>query len=98
MSNPVRRRPVLGTVAALALLTTRRAQDPVLCAQLVVTEFNESGSSMAGQKAELMVRDDKLDPGEAATGTLELIEKDRMGLIVGSLSASVQLAVNNVTR
>ena len=51
-----------------------------------------------GRKAELLVRDDKLDPGEAATRTLELIEKDGVRMIVGSLSASVQLAVNNVTR
>ncbi len=32
------------------------------------------------------MRDDKLDPGEAATRTLELIEKDRCDCIVGSLS------------
>ena len=51
-----------------------------------------------GQKAELLVRDDKLDPGEAATRTLELIEKDGAADDRGSLSASVQLAVNSVTR
>ena len=73
------------------------AQDQVRCAQLAVAEFNEGGG-LDGQKAELLVRDDKLDPGEAATRTLELVEKDGVRLIVGSLSASVQLAVNNVTR
>ena len=73
------------------------AQDQVRCAQLAVAEFNEAGG-LNGQKAELLVRDDKLDPGEAATRTLELIEKDGVRMIVGSLSASVQLAVNNVTR
>ena len=76
---------------------TAEAQDQVRCAQLAVAEFNEGGG-LSGQKAELLVRDDKLDPGEAATRTLELIEKDGVRLIVGSLSASVQLAVNNVTR
>jgi branched-chain amino acid transport system substrate-binding protein len=44
------------------------------------------------------VRDDKLNPGEAATRTLELIEKEKVNFIVGSLSAAVQLAVNNVTK
>jgi len=73
------------------------AQDQVRCAQLAVAEFNEAGG-LDGRKAELLVRDDKLDPGEAATRTLELIEKDGARLIVGSLSASVQLAVNNITR
>ncbi len=82
--------PLTGPYAA-------EAQDQVRCAQLAVAEFNEGGG-LNGQKAELLVRDDKLDPGEAATRTLELIEKDGVRLIVGSLSASVQLAVNNVTR
>ncbi len=73
------------------------AQDQVRCAQLAVAEFNEAGG-LNGQKAELLVRDDKLDPGEAATRTLELIERDHVNFVVGSLSASVQLAVNNVTK
>lgn len=82
--------PLTGPYAA-------EAQDQVRCAQLAIAEFNEGGG-LAGQKAELLVRDDKLDPGEAATRTLELVEKDGVRLIVGSLSASVQLAVNTVTR
>ncbi len=73
------------------------AQDQVRCAQLAVAEFNDGGG-LNGQKAELLVRDDKLDPGEAATRTLELIERDHVNFVVGSLSASVQLAVNNVTK
>jgi branched-chain amino acid transport system substrate-binding protein len=44
------------------------------------------------------VRDDKLNPGEAATRTLELIEKDGVQLIAGSLSAATQLSMNAVTR
>ncbi len=60
-------------------------------------KFNESGG-LNGRKAELLVRDDKLNPGEAATRTLELIEKEKASFIVGSLSAAVQLAVNNVTK
>jgi branched-chain amino acid transport system substrate-binding protein len=46
----------------------------------------------------LLPRDDKLNPGEGATRTLELVEKDKVAFVVGSLSASVQLAVNNVTK
>jgi branched-chain amino acid transport system substrate-binding protein len=73
------------------------AADQVRCAQLAVDEFNEAGG-LNGQKAELLPRDDKLNPGEAATRTLELIEKDHANYICGSLSAAVQLAVNNVTK
>ena len=44
------------------------------------------------------MRDDKLNAGEAATRTLELIEKDKVHAVVGALSSAVQLAVNEVTR
>ena len=73
------------------------AKDQVACAQLAIAEFNEAGG-LNGRKAELLVRDDKLDPGEAATRTIELIEKDGAHFICGSLSAAVQLAVNNVAK
>lgn len=73
------------------------AQDQVRAAQVAIAEFNESGG-LKGRKAELLVRDDKLNPGEAATRALELIEADKVNFIVGSLSAAVQLAVNNVAK
>lgn len=73
------------------------AQDQVNAAQLAIAEFNAAGG-LGGRKAELVVRDDKLNPGEGATRALELIEQEKVNFIVGSLSASVQLAVNNVTK
>jgi branched-chain amino acid transport system substrate-binding protein len=73
------------------------AQDQVRAAEVAIAEFNEGGG-LNGRKAELLVRDDKLNPGEAATRTLELIEKEKVDFVVGSLSAAVQLAVNNVTK
>ena len=73
------------------------AKDQVRCAKIAVDQFNAAGG-LNGRKAELLVRDDKLNPGEAATRTLELIEQDRVACIVGSLSSSVQLAVNEVTK
>jgi len=73
------------------------AQDQVRAAEIAVKEFNEAGG-FSGRMAELLVRDDKLNPGEAATRTLELIEKDKVNFVVGSLSAAVQLSVNNVTK
>jgi branched-chain amino acid transport system substrate-binding protein len=73
------------------------AQDQVRNAELAIKEFNDAGG-LAGRKAELLVRDDKLNPAEAATRALELIEKDHVNFIVGSLSAATQLAVNNVIK
>ncbi len=73
------------------------AQDQVRCAEIAIKEFNASGG-FNGRKAELLVRDDKLNAGEAATRTLELIEKDKADFIAGSLSAATQLSMNAVTR
>jgi branched-chain amino acid transport system substrate-binding protein len=66
-------------------------------AELAVKEFNAAGGA-GGRQAELLVRDDKLAAQEAVTRTIELIEKDRAHFIVGSVSAAIQLAVNNVTK
>jgi branched-chain amino acid transport system substrate-binding protein len=82
--------PLTGTFSA-------EAQDQVRAAELAVQEFNETGG-FNGRKAELLVRDDKLNPGEAATRTLELIEKDKVDFVVGSLSAATQLSINAVCR
>ena len=73
------------------------AQDQVRAVEVAIAEFNEGGG-LNGRKAELLVRDDRLNPGEAATRTLELIEKEKVNFVVGGLSASVQLAINNVTK
>jgi len=82
--------PLTGAFAA-------EAQAVVRGAELAIKEFNDAGG-LNGRKAELLVRDDKLNPGEAATRTIELIDKDKAHFIVGSVSAAVQLSVNNVTR
>ncbi len=73
------------------------AQDQVRAAELAVKEFNAAGG-YKGAKVELLVRDTKLNAGEAATRTLELIEKDKVNFVVGSLSAATQLSINAVCR
>ena len=82
--------PLTGAFAA-------EAQAVVRGAELAIKEFNDAGG-MSGRKAELLVRDDKLNPQEAATRTIELIDKDKANFIVGSVSSAVQLSVNNVTK
>ena len=73
------------------------AQDQVKAAELAIKQFNDAGG-FNGRRAELLVRDDKLNPGEAATRTLELIEKDKVNFVVGSLSAATQLSINAVCK
>jgi branched-chain amino acid transport system substrate-binding protein len=73
------------------------ALDQVRAAKVAIAMFNEQGG-LGGHTAELLVRDDKLDPSVAIARTRELIEKDKAAFIVGGLSASVQLAVNNVAK
>ncbi|HYH17101.1 MAG TPA: ABC transporter substrate-binding protein [Azospirillum sp.] len=73
------------------------AKDQVRAAELAVRQFNDAGG-LNGRKAELLVRDDTLKPAVAAQVTLELIEKERVHFLVGSLGASVQLAINEVAK
>lgn len=73
------------------------ANDEQLAAQIAIKEFNEAGG-LKGRMAELLVRDDKLNAGEAATRTQELIEKDKVNFLVGGLSAAVTLSINNVAK
>lgn len=92
-SNPIR----IGFVTALTGPYSVEAQWQVRGAELAVREFNDAGG-LNGRRAELLLRDDKLNAGEAATRTLELIEKDKVQFVVGSISAAVQLSINNITR
>jgi branched-chain amino acid transport system substrate-binding protein len=92
-SNPIR----IGFPVPLTGPFSAEAQGQERAAQIAVKEFNDAGG-FKGRMAELLVRDDKLNAGEAATRTLELIEKDKVNFVVGSLSAAVQLSVNNVTK
>ena len=92
-SGPIK----IGFPTPLTGAFSAEAQDQVRAAELAVKEFNAAGG-FKGRKVELLVRDDKLNPGEAATRTLELIEKDKVDFIVGSLSAATQLSINAVCR
>lgn len=73
------------------------AQDQVKNAELAAKEFNQAGG-LNGRMVQILPRDDRLNPAEAATRTLELIEKDNVDFIVGGLSAAAQLAINNVAK
>jgi branched-chain amino acid transport system substrate-binding protein len=82
--------PITGPYGAEAL-------DMVRGAHVAIAMFNEQGG-LNGQQAELLMRDAELDPEKAAEVTRGLIENDRVDFVTGGLSASVQLAINGVTK
>lgn len=62
-----------------------------------VAMFNQEGG-LNGQMAQLLARDTELDSATGAEVTRKLITDDRVAFITGGLSASVQLAINKVTK
>jgi len=87
----------IGFPTPLTSAYREEALDQVRAAKVAIAMFNEQGG-LNGQPAELVVRDDKLDPGTAIRETRDLIAGERVSFIVGGLSASVQLAINSVAR
>jgi branched-chain amino acid transport system substrate-binding protein len=92
-AEPIR----IGFPTPLTSAYREEALDQVRAAKVAIAMFNEQGG-LNGQPAELVVRDDKLDPGTAIRETRDLIARERVSFIVGGLSASVQLAINGVAR
>jgi branched-chain amino acid transport system substrate-binding protein len=69
------------------------ARDQEAGATLAVEEFNTKGGVL-GRRIELFVRDDKLNPAESARRAQELLEKEKVHMIAGSIGAHTQLAMN----
>ncbi len=83
----------LGFPVPLTGAYATEAQDQQAGAEVAVAEINASGGVL-GRKVELLVRDDKLKPDEAARRAKELIENEGVELMAGVFSAACQLAVN----
>ncbi len=75
----------------------QEALDMLRGAHVAVSLFNEQGG-LQGRPAELLMRDDELDPARATEVTRALIADDHVDFVTGGLSATVQLAINNVTK
>ena len=71
---------------------------PALVAwQMVVDEFNAKGG-LKGRKIEIITRDDKFKADEAVSHARELILKQRVDFIAGTVSSSCGLAVSEFAR
>jgi branched-chain amino acid transport system substrate-binding protein len=73
------------------------ALDQQAGAELAIAEINASGGVL-GRKVELVVRDTQLKAAEAARRAKELLEAENVELMSGCLSASNQLAVNQLCK
>lgn len=62
-----------------------------------VSMFNQQGG-LHGQTAEIVMRDDELSPDRAVEVTRDLIANEHVNFVTGGLSASVQLAINKITK
>ena len=73
------------------------ALDMLRGGHVAVAMFNEQGG-LNGQTAELLMRDDELNPAVAIDVIRDLITNQNVNFVTGGLSASVQLAINQVTK
>jgi branched-chain amino acid transport system substrate-binding protein len=64
--------------------------------EVAIKQFNEVGG-LNGRMANLLVRDDSLNPGIAATRAQELIEKDGAHVLAGCFGAAM-LSVNTIAK
>jgi len=84
----------IGIVLPLTGPFSTEAQYMVEGATVAMEEFNAKGGVL-GRKVELVIRDDKLKPDEAARRTKELLEKGDISFLCGGLGAHVQVAINS---
>ncbi len=66
-------------------------------AEAAIAQFNEQGG-LNGRLSQLLVRDDKLNPGEAGTRAQELIEREDVARFIAGCFGAPMLAVNAVTK
>ncbi|HEV8614431.1 MAG TPA: ABC transporter substrate-binding protein, partial [Methylomirabilota bacterium] len=67
-------------------------------AQMFVEEINAKGGVLGGRKFELLVRDSKADANEAVRVARELILKDNVDFLVGTLTSAEGPAVSVVAK
>lgn len=83
----------LGGMFSLTGAFATESEDQRRAIQMVVDEYNKKGG-LLGRPIEFVVRDDKLNAGEAALKAKELIEKEKIDLAIGTLGAHTVVVYN----
>lgn len=65
-------------------------------AEMGIRDFNEMEGGVQGEDVELAVGDTESDPAEGVVATEELIERDNVDALLGSLSSAVALSTASV--
>ncbi len=90
-----------GSPFKIGLLTVKTgplAQGGIQMEQGIATLLKEKGSTLAGRKVELLVADTGGNPAGAKTKAQELIERDKVNVILGPLAAFELLAITDYVR
>jgi len=85
-------------IGLLTVKTGPLAQGGIQMEQGIATLMNEKGNTLAGRKVELLVADTGGSPAGAKTKAQELIERDKVNVILGPLAAFELLAITDYVR
>src|SRR3954469_22027296 len=85
-------------IGLLTVKTGPLAQGGIQMEQGIVTFLKEKGSTLANRKVDLVVADTGGNPAGAKTKAQELIERDKVNVILGPLAAFELLAITDYVR
>jgi len=85
-------------IGLLTVKTGPLAQGGIQMEQGIVTFLKEKGSTLAGRKVELLIADTGGNPAGARTKAQEVIERDKVNVILGPLAAFELLAITDYVR
>jgi branched-chain amino acid transport system substrate-binding protein len=85
-------------IGLLTVKTGPLAQGGIQMEQGIAVFLKEKGSTLAGRKVELLVADTGGNPAGAKTKAQEVIERDKVNVILGPLAAFELLAITDYVR
>ena len=85
-------------IGLLTVKTGPLAQGGIQMEQGIAAFLKEKGNTLAGRKVDLLVADTGGNPAGARTKAQELIERDRVNVILGPLAAFELLAITDYVR
>jgi branched-chain amino acid transport system substrate-binding protein len=85
-------------IGLLTVKTGPLAQGGIQMEQGITTLLKEKGNTLTGRKVELLIADTGGSPAGAKTKAQELIERDKVNIILGPLAAFELLAITDYVR
>src|SRR6476619_4397013 len=85
-------------IGLLTVKTGPLAQGGIQMEQGIAAFLKEKGSTLAGRKVELLVADTGGNPAGAKTKAQEVVERDKVNVILGPLAAFELLAITDYVR